>query len=213
MKTSKNKSIMLILAGCLLLGSQTVNAQTWQYGIKAGLSGAVQSHAGDLYNNEDIRTGISAVFFVRYQPKGQAGVQTGLDYCQLGFKGKQPEGSVAYSLNSRYDYLQLPLLVTYTLPAEGKIQCFGAAGLYGGVLVSSAVESQYMNEKIHIPEYYLEGPKPFSAGYQAGVGFSFPAAMHHLSLCVIYKGGLTKVFSYDPDIRNKQLTVTMGWPF
>ncbi len=213
MKTTIKKSILFILAGSLLAGSQAVNGQVWQYGIQAGLSGAVQSKTGDLYNNEDIRTGFTAGVFVCYQLQDRIGLQTGLDYSQLGFSGRQPEGPSAFRLDGQYDYLELPILVRYSLPVKGNTRFFGVAGLYGGMLVSSNIKSHYMQETMRVPDYYYEDPETFSAGYQAGVGFSFPAAMHHLSLCVMYKGGLTKVFSYDPDIRNKQLTVTMGWPF
>ena len=213
MKATIKKSILFILAGSLLAGSQAVSGQVWQYGIQAGLSGAVQSKTGELYNNEDIRTGFTAGVFVCYQVQGRTGLQTGLDYSQLGFTGRQPEGPSAFTLDGQYDYLELPLLVRYSLPVKGNTRFFGVAGLYGGMLVSSNIKSHYLQETVRIPDCYYEDPETFSAGYQAGAGFTFPAGTHKLSLSVMYKGGLTQVFDYDPDTRNKQLTVTAGLVF
>jgi hypothetical protein len=81
MNTILKKTIGLTLVLGLAF---SLNAQKFNYGIKAGSNFSVQSETGDIYNNDDIKAGFHVGAFGNYSITEKFKLQTEVNYDQKG---------------------------------------------------------------------------------------------------------------------------------
>ena len=198
MKTKKKRTTIVMI---LALLSISVNAQEFHYGIKAGTNFAVQSQVADYFNNSDIRVGFSAGAFGNYFLNNALAIQGEINYEQKGGKSE--------SVESRYDYLSVPVLLKYSLGKSNNTSLrFNInVGPYAGYLLSAE------NETEGITIDMKDNSKTMEFGAIAGFGMEYPIGNQNLTMDLRLSLGLT---GYDKDNstpKNKYVGITLGYQF
>jgi hypothetical protein len=198
MKTVKIKTLGLALA---LLFSVSVSAQEFHYGIKAGTNFAVQSDIASYFENETIRTGLSAGVFGNMTLNDNFILQTEVNYEQKGDRSDD--------LVSKYDYISVPVLLKYSLgQSDNTALKFNVnAGPYASYLVNA--ESEINDQTTDL----TDNTEEFEFGLIGGIGFKYPVADNNLVLDLRLGLGLTAFDKVDTDPNNKYIGVTLGYEF
>ena len=104
MKTIIKHSLSLVI---VLLSITGISAQELSFGAKIGANFSVQSEVGDLYSNDDIKTGIHAGIFAKLPLNEQFSLKLETNY--------DHKGSAADNVTNNYDYLTVPVLAQLSL--------------------------------------------------------------------------------------------------
>ncbi len=171
--------------------------------VKFGITGGVNfsNFYGEDAKERDTRTGLSVGLFIDNDSDGW-GFNPQLLYSMKGAKQTSSETSMGgvvteYEMTSKYDYIEIPLLIRYVIPMTGNIEPVLHAGPYVGYLVSS-------RNKVSIAEsgrtYDIETEikKQFGvdAGLRLGAGVKIQLAEHQIGLSVDYSFGFFNLNDY-----------------
>jgi len=198
MKTLKIKSLALAIT---LLISGVSFAQNFHYGIKAGTNFAVQSEIADYFQNNNIRTGLSAGAFGNMDINNWLNLQAEVNYDQ---KGGKTETSTL-----KYDYLTVPVLAKFSLGKSDntKLKFNINAGPYAGFLLNAETEIEDVTTDIK------DNTEEFEFGVIAGFGIKYPIANNNIVLDLRMGLGLTSYDKIDTDPNNKYIGITLGYEF
>ncbi len=197
MKHLLTTMLILVIAGI-------AQAQT-QVGFTAGIGGTTQSCIGDIYNNDDILTGFNAGIILRKPVSETFALKTNLLYALKGRSFDVEENNKIINSKDKLNYLTLPVEAEYSIPVS-KNRLFVAVGPYAGVLLDAKREMK--NTSVDLNDEI----KNFDFGFAFELGFSKKCLSNNeLQLSVRYDAGLTKIADYDEDLRNKALTINIGF--
>ena len=119
------KKILFILIVLSLLPFSNYASTLKHYGIKIGLTSAYQEFSFDL-SNVDLKrkNGLNAGIFIELLDFSNFCILAQLEYTQKGISGDMngtdEEGNdLQFTIESRLDYLSVPISVKYTIPIQG----------------------------------------------------------------------------------------------
>jgi opacity protein-like surface antigen len=203
----KTKTSILLVA--LMMGlCSSVNSQNLRIGILAGPSFSTVSETGNLYDNDDIRTGISTGIQVNYALHGNWSLRSGLVFEEKGFREKRGSEVV----NGDFDYFTVPLMLRGSLPINEKMKLFGMAGPYYSYLVKQEIKGGTAGTEGSGSQVISEIDKQ-DAGWTAGAGVGFQLMDHPSEFFFRYSQGLVKLNDENKDNRNKSLSLSLCFFF
>jgi hypothetical protein len=205
MKTKINSKIA-VTTFLVLICVTTSQAQI-NVGIKVGFNESTQSDLGDIYDNQDLRPGLSLGGSALYRLTENMAATLEVNYIQKGKKVKSGNTNDDSNLNSNCDYLTVPLIIrSSTQINEKKTLGYLEAGPYYGYMINNktVINEENVNEK----KYYGN-----DLGLVFGVGIIQPIADLNIIIGLRYEMGLLKVSKQDDELRNKTLTLSVGYQF
>ncbi len=162
------------------------------------------------------RLSIGAEMALRLTPRW--GLQVELSYATRGASSAQVLGgfgssSGGYSLDYDLRYLELPLLVTFTLPYDGRVTQYLFAGPDLGLLLSSEIsgdgyvtdpDTGEVSQQFASTEDIASDTAGFDVGVTVGAGVKLPLRRGRLVLSARY------AISLRTAVEDNQLTISQG---
>ncbi len=207
----KSKMIYTLLA-LLLPGLMVLNAQTSIIGIRAGANIATISGAGNIYDNSNLKAGSSFSAMVCYSLNKTWSLFGELGFEQKGFQNLESANSIETKIMRRFDYINIPVALRGTYPVNDKISLYGQLGPYNSFLVNSKYDETRNGESI---QSVKTDPniKSSDFGWWLGGGVEFPIAGKKFNVDLRYSRGIMEVDKVNSDLRNKSLSVSLGFWF
>lgn len=191
--------------GLVLSLAFSVNAQKINYGIKAGSNFSVQSEAGDLYNNDDIRTGLHFGAFGNYSLSEKFKLQTEINYDQKGSKYD--------NVTNSYEYISVPVLAKISLGKSLRTPLhFNVyAGPYAAFLINAETEMSGIENGQSIDK--KDNTEDTEFGLVGGFSINYPISNSTIFLDFRLGLGLNNYDKNDEDLRNKYFGISLGLEF
>jgi len=187
------KILGLVCAGLFVAGlSSFARAQDLSFGVKAGLNMAnlTDESAGESYK---MKTGVALGGFAVYGINDNLSIQPELLYTQKGMEWEDPTASAKVKL----DYIEIPVLVKYSIESDGSASPFIFAGPAISFLVSAKIDSTDFKE-------YM---KSTDIGLVLGGGVEFESG---ISIDLRYDMGMTKVWDVEgEDYKDKNIVISL----
>ena len=222
----KNTLIVLTLILALAIG---VNAQEevkglTGKGIKLGLN--FSDLTGDGLEGEDLgnRMGFAAGGFLTYSFSPQLAVQTEVLYMPKGIE--EDISILDIKVGEYWDYLEVPILLKYSIPMEGNIKPSFFAGPAFAFLMSAKIKIG--DEELDIKD----GCKSMDMGLAIGGGLTYQMTSVALTFDLRYTMSMTKFvdheewnklestetihllqFDEDPDVKHSSFSFLVGVSF
>jgi opacity protein-like surface antigen len=208
MKTKLN----LFFLSLLMTGIITVNAQSPIIGIRAGANIATISGAGNIYDNSNLKSGSSFSAMLGYSLDKTWSLFGELGFEQKGFQNSLSSNSIESKITRRFDYINIPVALRGTYPLNDKISIYGQLGPYNSFLVNSKYDETRNGESIQSKK---TDPNINSSdfGWWLGGGVEFPIAGKKFNADLRYSRGIMEVDKTNSELRNKSLTVSLGFWF
>ena len=208
MKTKMN----LILLSLMMMGMMTVNAQNAILGIRAGANIATISAAGNIYDNSNLKVGSSFSAMVCYSLNKTWGLFGELGFEQKGFRNQESGNSMDTKIVRRFDYINIPVALRGTCPLNEKVSIYGQLGPYNSFLVNSKYDETRNGESV---QSVKTDPniKSSDFGWWLGGGVEFPVAGRKFNADLRYSRGIMEADKVNSDLRNKSLSVSLGFWF
>jgi hypothetical protein len=206
-----DRTIAILLAAGLavLLFSGPVRTEITGFGVKAGLSYA-NIHGHDVYEQRS-RMGFSAGAFLTFGLGSFFAVQPEVLFITKGSKYSNGSGADAYRETLGLDYIEVPVLIKFFLPAAGSFRLHLFAGPSLGFKLRARVKATFGGET---EVETLDNVKNRDFGLAAGVGLEHPLGRGRLTLDVRYTAGMSSMSKgTDDDIKNGALGLFAGYSF
>lgn len=199
----KKVSVIILLVSVVFF-SKDINAQEFTYGVQGGVNFAVQSSIGNIYDNSDIRTGLSGGAFMSYLLSEKFSLKAEFNYDQLGSKTDEVE--------NKYDYISIPVVVAYELH-KGNSKAW-SIDYYLGPRVSFLMkaESEYSNSELEVVDQ-MDDSENVDFGLQTGFVVKYPVGENKIFVNIKYGMGLLSFNKNDSDPKNKFFGVGLGYEF
>jgi hypothetical protein len=187
--------------------------------VKFGITGGVNfsNFYGEDAKERDTRTGLSVGLFIDNDSDGW-GFNPQLLYSMKGAKQSSSETSMGgvvteYELTSKYDYIEIPLLIRYVIPMTGNVEPVLHAGPYVGYLASSRNKVS-VTESGRTYDIEKEIKKQFGvdAGLRLGAGVKIQLAEHQIGLSVDYSFGFFNLNDYT-EAKNSCFSIMAAYSF
>lgn len=211
----KTRIIFLVSLAAMLLAGQTMQGQV-NFGIKAGMNIETQSELGQLWNNNELLTGFIVGGTVEYAFNNSFSLQTELNYIQKGEKSSKSLNGVESDIQKEFDYITVPLLIKGTFNDElgltGNWDLFGYTGPYYGYLLSAnyklKTEGSTTDKDITDESIRSDWGIVFGGGvtYHLKNGDAVFSDLR-------YDMGLGKIDNDNSDLRNKAISLCIGYRF
>ncbi len=184
----------------------SLNAQKFNYGIKAGSNFSVQSETGNIYNNNVIKAGFHVGAFGNYSITENFKLQTEVNYDQ--------KGSEYENVTNTYEYITVPVLAKLSLgkslrtPLHFNIY----AGPYAGFLLNAETEiSDVENNSLTIDN--TDNTNSTEVGLMSGFSILYPLGNSNIFLDFRLGLGLNEFDKNDDSLRNKYFGINLGLEF
>lgn len=205
MKTNHRSKIVFAIFVVLMVVT-SAKAQV-HFGIKVGINESTQSDLGNLYDNQDLRPGLSIGGSVLYQFSENIGTQLELNFEQKGRKMRTNQAENSSSRNNNCDYITIPLVVRgSSLLNEKKTRFYLETGPYYGYMTNNKIITN--DESLDKKKFYNN-----DFGLVFGGGFIQPIQNSNMIIGIRYEMGLLKIYKEDNEIRNKSLSLSVGYQF
>jgi hypothetical protein len=204
------KSTIVFYAVLIIAATaSTINAQPFDFGIKAGLN--VASIGGEDAGDFDSRTGIAIGGFLAYPLSNMFYIQPELLYTMKGATQTQTFGGVEYTGTLKLNYLEIPVLGKLIIPMKNPTM---KPMVYVGPSLAFKISS-----KLHLKGGDLddqddyEGIKSTDLGFVVGGGVGFPVGSNTLGVEIRYDFGLTSIDDSgdDANIKNNVLMLMVSF--
>jgi len=187
-----------------------------RFGIKAGVNIETQSMLGQLWTNQNVRAGFIAGGTLEFIVNDQLSFQTELDIQQKGEKINATESGLSTSVINEFNYVTVPLLIKGNFNDElslgDKWNIFGYTGPYYGYLFSA--KNKLIDDNITTETDIINNSDKNDWGFIFGGGVSYNLSNHDIIFCDLrYDMGLNEIYSDDTDIRNKVISMCIGYRF
>ncbi|MBN1820998.1 MAG: PorT family protein [Prolixibacteraceae bacterium] len=199
MKTILRKTIV---ACTFIILSTALSFGQFQVGITSGVNFSTQSKLGNLYDNDNILCNFNAGVLSKYQLNDWFALKASVLYSQ---KGKTIEEDSSNETN-KFSYLEVPVKAEFST-TSGKTRFFAATGPYAGFLLEAKNKADSITTDLN------DHVKSTDLGLAFELGLELPVSKQALQFSINYDMGFTKFADYDDDLRNKTLSLNVGWLF
>ncbi|MCD6659329.1 MAG: PorT family protein [Lentimicrobium sp.] len=204
----KTKLLTLAIFAMATLFTAPVYAQV-SFGTRHGLAISTLSKTGDFYDNDEMHFSYTGGIFVTAPVKGVFAIQPELNYICKG-RSSETSGLLETSYQSRYHYLQLPVLARFNthLSMTEKTKVYFNAGPYVAALLKSQNKPENVTE--WKDDSYSGVDKDPDLGLVLGMGVTFPVKKLTLQADLRYDMGLSKVNFQPDDYHTKAMSLSLG---
>lgn len=225
-------SRILSLLAVFILTASFAAAQTTQLGLRAGGDLSQLRGQDDVFgeNNTDRKLGFSLGVFAVRPITNQLSIQPELLYTQRGGRLEEvfSEDGFDGEIESRFDlqYVQLPVLLKYHLPAQRRVHPSLYAGPYVGYAIGRDIEIEISSEgeSMELSVNADEAFERFDYGAVFGIDFGYPLGRRMVYAGIRYELGLANVLKddasfdgetalSDPTARGHDVSLTLGMTF
>jgi len=187
----------LVCAGLFVAGlSSFARAQDLSFGVKAGLNMANHTAPieGDTYK---MKTGVAIGGFAEYAIDDNLAIQPELIYTQKGLEYEYTSGGQIYKYKIKLDYIEIPLLLKYSISPGENVCPFVFAGPALGILMSAKSDSEDIKSICNSTDI----------GLVLGGGVEFESGV---SIDLRYDMGMTKVWDVEgEDYKDKNIVISL----
>jgi len=217
---------LIAAAVIVAMTSGTAVAGGTTFGVKAGLNMATITNNPTSWDpNLSLKSGFAAGAFLIYRFNNQLGLQPELLYSQRGVDSRLLDYSIAdVDLTALFDYVELPMLLVYTVPLKGSFRPILYAGPVLSYMLSSELELSASLLSVSVDIGSLTHVNDF--GGIIGTGFWWQVGHGMITFDVRYQRGFTNVITSgdfdingDPqtieadDIKNQGFAFLLGYAF
>lgn len=205
------KRFLLSVVNVILIGlSINLNAQV-KYGIDLGINSSVQSKPGNPYDGQKYKFGKSIGINVGYEFNEIISINTGGSYQVKGGKTNYSFTNEEIETINDFSYFIVPLTIkakfSEQLGLEKGCNVFGFAGSYYGWLIDASNNSEKSKENDLSIE---DAAKDQDYGFLIGLGLSRELNSIEIYTDISFEMGMCEVVSYDSDLRNKTISLSIG---
>ncbi len=209
-KRAKRSQIMrkLTMIGLILMFSSTLSFGQFKMGAIAGFNVSTQSGIGNIWDNDGIRSNFNVGILPQYKVNDWFALKTGMIYSRKGRTIDVERSGREMEQSEKFNYLEVPLKAEFSaLSGKKDHRLFASVGPYAGLLLSS-------KRTVDNRTYDIEGETyDTDFGLSIGFGVEIPYGENSLQFLLNYDMGLSEVAKYDTDLRNKSLSLSVGWYF
>jgi len=195
-----------------MLSMVIANAQSTSIGIRAGVNIATISGAGNIYDNSNLKPGSSFSAMVNYKFNSTWSLFGELGFEQKGFQNLKSANNIETRIIRCFDYINIPIALRGTFPLNDKISLYGQLGPYNSFLVNSRYDETRNGESMQTVKTD-KNIKSSDFGWWLGGGVEFPIAGRKFIADLRYCRGIMEVDKVNSDLRNKSLSVSLGFWF
>lgn len=200
------KSTIAVIVITFITGAGTfVYSQNMSFGVKAGVDFANWGGKDARDSNMDTNPGFQIGGFVESPLSRLLELESGLYLATKGARGKDTIQGVDLKVRSTSYYLDLPVLVKYSLPT--------GLNLFAGPQFSYLIDNKWTWEfdGAKETEWSTEGANRFDLGLVAGTGYKF---QNGFRINANYDLGLSKLGKDDNSkVYNRVVKVSVGYTF
>lgn len=200
------KKILVITVLLLVLASSHL-VHAVEFGVKCGWNTSSMTGLKAIWEKTN-RQGMSIGAFASFSLSGSLEVQPEIYYTQKGVKADVGEWGVPYIYTYKMDYLEVPVLLKWSL-TDGSLSPYLIAGPYLGFKGSFKlkVEGEGAVEEGSVGYF-----KDSDFGVAVGAGLALKQGHGAFLLEVRYTLGLSKINDFG-DSKNRTLGVLLGYQF
>lgn len=203
MKTTMKQ---IALACALFFIATGMSSAQFKIGATAGISSSTQSDLGNIWDNDGIYSNIRGGLSAEYQFTNWFALKTDALFTQKGRSIDENILGVEINHTDKFSYLEVPVKAKF-FSEISKQKIFGAVGPYAAFLLDA--KKEVGNLSTDLGDYVKD--TDFGVTFQ--IGCEIPLSKHALQFSLNYDMGLTKIAEYDDDLRNKSLSLNIGWLF
>jgi hypothetical protein len=202
----KKFTFTLMLAAVMLFTASPLFAEGMMFGVKGGLN--LANLTGDDATMEGVdpsmKLGFGGGIFFGYSFTELFGIQAEALYMMKG--ATYEEGGV--SVDTKLDYIEIPLLFKVNIPTEGKIKPAIFAGPAFGFLMSAKVEDLDIKDDCETMDIGILGGA--EVGYKMEKGTIFLNASYEIGMMSIAK---VDEGADDVSIKNSNIAIMVGYGY
>lgn len=221
------RALALLLIGLVLFaGASTAHAQVdATFGVRAsgGLT-TFQGEDSDALNDffvggtpagvnleSSFRPGFGAGLFIElsFDSFDTIALRPEVGYVQRGDMIEDDSGSTTYSLTTKVDYIETPLLLKVNLPSDYYIVAGPSIGFSIGTPEIELENLEFTDTREDTLE--LNDDAFESTVYGAVIGFG--ASIDNVWLDLRYEHGLSEIFTGTADVQNQGVSIAVGFGF
>jgi len=210
----KTQSVLVVAIAASIINCNSLMGQV-KFGLKAGMNMETQSELGQLWDNDEVNTGFLVGGTAEYALTNKLSLQTEVNFQRKGEKTEKEVSGTQSDIRRELNYINVPLLVkgnwTSELGLPEKWSLFGYAGPYYGYLVS-AKDKIKVNGSTENTDITDESVKS-DWGAVFGGGVTYKLAKGSVFADLRYDMGLYKINDDNSDLRNKSLSLCIGYNF
>jgi opacity protein-like surface antigen len=210
----KTRIVLVVAIAASIINCNSVMGQV-KFGLKAGLNMETQSELGQLWDNDEVNTGFLVGGTAEYALTNKVSIQTEINFQKKGEKTQQEAGGIHSDISRELNYINVPLLIKGNWNTElglpEKWNLFGYAGPYYGYLVSAneKIKTNGSTDNTNITDDSVKN----DWGAVFGGGVSYKLAKGSVFADLRYDMGLYKIDNDNSDLRNKSLSLCIGFNF
>lgn len=211
----KTRVILLACVALLCLPYRSLQGQV-NFGVKAGMNLETRSELGQLWDNDEVCSGFIVGGTIEYALNSTLSLQTEVNFVQKGERYSTQVNGIDADIRKEFNYITVPLLVKGTfndeLELNGNWNIYGFTGPYLAYLVSA---------KNHVDASGSAGSEDITGdsvrddwGVILGGGVSYNLNNGNAVFSELrYDMGLGKIDNDNNDLRNKAISLCVGFSF
>ncbi len=203
---SKTKKLTLLLSLVFLCTSFTFGQV--KMGVVGGINASTQSGIGNIWDNDAVACNFQIGLMPQYKVNDWFALKSGLMFSQKGRSIDIINNGSTQKQKDQFSYLEIPLKAEFSALSGNKDhRLFASVGPYAALLLDS-------KRKIDDETSDLENQtKDSDFGLSIGFGVEYPIGKNSIQVLLNYDMGFSEIAKYDSDLRNKSLSLSMGWYF
>ena len=209
-KKARSNQLMrkLTMVGLIVLFCSTLSFGQFKMGAIAGINASTQSGIGNIWDNDGLRCNFNVGILPQYKVNDWFAIKTGMIYSRKGRSIDVEKNGRELTQSEKFNYLEIPVKAEFSaLSGKKDHRLFASVGPYTGLLLSS-------KRNVDDHTYDIEGETyDTDFGLSIGFGVEIPYGENSLQFLLNYDMGLSEVAKYDTDLRNKSLSLSVGWYF
>jgi len=210
----KTRIVLVVAIAASVINCNSLMGQV-RFGVKAGMNMETQSELGQLWDNDEVNTGFLVGGTAEYAFTKNFALQSEINFQKKGEKVAQEVSGIHTVTSREFNYINIPLLVkgywSSELGLPEKWNLFGYAGPYYGYLVSAneKIKANGSTDNTDITDDSIKN----DWGAVFGGGVSYKLAKGSVFADLRYDMGLYKIDNANSDLRNKSLSLCIGYNF
>ncbi len=181
----------------LVMIASAASAEGISFGTKAGLFTANITTVPVGWDDTSFKNGFAGGVYLNYAFNDNLSLQPEVLYLMKGLNGVIANPYITVDFTGKYDYIEIPLLVTYTIPMKSGFNPYLFAGPSLGINLTADIdidgENQITHETLTGSIDYSEVTNTMEYGLVFGVGFGYAVGSGQITFDARFDFGLSKI--------------------
>jgi len=205
----KMRQLSVLVLMLIVVCAAAANAGEMSFGVKGGLVMTnVTGIPEEWEDAQSYRTNFSGGVFLNYAFDEALSIQPELLYVPKGVKGTLYDGFMDVDVTPSIDFIEIPLLLKFTVPTEGKVHPCIFAGPSLGFVTSSKLKINlgWLSSSVDMSDF----TNGTDFGVVAGAGIGYDTRYGLLSIEARFQRGFSNIIeSANFDIRGVEQSITI----